>query len=211
MLLACVVVSVSLSACGSAGSEQGMSASLPVEDAVQSQVGSPDDVVAMSGIYEVTREGKLLRYSSDPRLDKPELSDVAKVHDNNGAEEFAQYFIRVVEYTWDSGDTSLLKEISLPSCTWCEYMSATTDERMKNKGWVRNLRATVIEVQPAFEVPDHPGLWHVDTVSETSAHQEYDGKRLKEVEKERVRLSLQMRYEEGAWKISGSKGESISE
>ncbi|RRC94824.1 hypothetical protein EII11_08030 [Schaalia canis] len=207
MLLACAVVSVSLTACGSAGSEQGMSASLPVEDGVQSQAGSPDDVVAMSGIYEVTREGKLLRYASLPPAEKPELTELARVHDNNGAEEFARYFIRVMEYTWNSGDSSLLREISLPSCTWCEHMASTADEDTANKGWIEGLRADVKEVEPSFEIPDHPGLWHVVVHVETGEHKYYDGTRLHKMPEEDARFQIQLRFDDGIWHVSEAVGE----
>lgn len=203
VLLACVVVSVSLTACGSGSSEQGMSASLPVEDSVQSQVGSPDDVVAMSGIYEVTREGKLLRYASLPPAEKPELTELARVHDNNGAEEFARYFIRVMEYTWNSGDSSLLREISLPSCTWCEHMASTTDERAANKGWVEGNRPEIESIETAFELPEEPGLWNVAANVENPKHRVYTGFELKEVAAKKNRLYINLRYTDGSWKLDG--------
>lgn len=211
LVAACAAVAVSLSACGGEAQKMPMSEAFPGWQDAQSKEESADDVVGMSGQYEVMREGKLLRYAGDPRLEKPELSEVAKVNDNNGAEAFARYFIKVVEYTWDSGDSTLLREISLPSCEWCEYVASSTEQREADKGWVRNLRATIIDVQPAFEVPEYPGLWHVETVVETEAHQEYDGTELKEVGKERTRLAIQIRHGEDGWEISSTKGESVVE
>lgn len=50
----------------------------------QSQVESPDDVMGMLDEYQVTREGKLLRYASSAPPEKPELDEVARAEDNKG-------------------------------------------------------------------------------------------------------------------------------
>lgn len=211
LLGACVAIALSVSACTGEPEKTPMSEAELGWDPGQSVVESPDDVVAMSGEYQVTREGKLLRYPADPRLDKPELGDVAKVHDSNGAEAFGEYFIKVVEYTWDSGDTTLLREISLPSCEWCEYMASTTDERRSNKGWVRNLRSNISEIETAFEIPTHPGLWHVVVHVKNSDHVMYDGHVIRDVVGAAAILNVQMRYENGVWKVHEAIGEDDSQ
>lgn len=199
----CAAAALSLSACVGESKEMSMSEAYPSVQEAQSQVGSPDDVVAMSGIYEVTREGKLLRYASLPPAEKPELTELARVHDNNGAEEFARYFIRVMEYTWNSGDSSLLREISLPSCTWCEHMASTTDERAANKGWVEGNRPEIENIETAFELPEEPGLWNVAANVETPKHRVYTGFELKEVAAKKNRLYINLRYADGSWKLDG--------
>lgn len=201
--LCCVVAALFVSACVGEAEKTPMSESQLGWDSGQSQVESPDDVVAMSGQYEVTREGKLLPYAALPPAEKPELTELARVHDNNGAEEFARYFIRVMEYTWNSGDSSLLRQISLPSCTWCEHMASTTDERVANKGWVEGNRPEIEGVETAFELPEEPGLWNVAANVETPKHRVYTGFELKEVAAKKNRLYINLRHVDGSWMIDG--------
>ncbi len=171
----------------------------------QSRKATSADIV-MSGHYEVSPEGKLLRPESIYELTPPELPEVAKVYDQNGAEAFAEYFVEVLDYTWLSGDTSLLRSISAESCGWCLGMADRTDKYRSNGGWVEHVNNRVLHIEPAIESPLHPGLWDTILHVQDSDHNVYDGVTLKKYEGAKGQFHLQMRQFDGMWKITGAEG-----
>lgn len=174
-------------------------------DAQSGMTRSADKV--MSGHYEVSPEGKLLRPKSIYEITPPELPEVAKVYDQNGAEAFAEYFVDVLDYTWLSGDSSVLRSISAESCTWCTYIADETDKRTQAGGWVEHVNNRVLDIEPAYEAPLHPGLWDTVLHLEANKHNIYNGTELKSYSDQLARFRVQMRQFDGMWKITGAKGE----
>lgn len=169
------------------------------------EAGSTDTI--MSGHYEVSPEGKLLRPKSIHEITPPELPEVAKAYDQNGVEAFATYFVEVIDYTWMSGDTSLLRSISAESCTWCTYIADETDKRAAAGGWVEHVNNRVLSIEPAYEAPLHPGLWDTVLHLQADEHNIYNGTTLKSYSGQLARFRVQMRQFDGQWKITGAKGE----
>lgn len=172
----------------------------------QSEDAASTDTV-MSGHYKVSPEGKLLRPESIYELTPPELPEVAKVYDQNGAEAFAEYFVDVIDYTWMSGDSSLLRSISAESCTWCAYVADETDKLTAAGGWGEHVNNRVLSIEPAFEAPSHPGLWDTVLHIESDRHNHYDGTTLKKYPGEKTQFHIQMRQFDGMWKITAAAGE----
>lgn len=171
----------------------------------QSEDAASTDTV-MSGHYKVSPEGKLLRPESIYELTPPELPEVAKVYDQNGADAFIQYFVDVMDYTWLGGDTSLLRSISAESCKWCLGMADEADERKKNGGWVEHVENRIIAVEHTLESPAHPGLWDTVVLISSADHNVYDGASIKQYAGSKYRFHVQLRYDEGKWVVTGAEG-----
>lgn len=179
----------------------------PTQSAGEAQSGATDSAdTVMSGHYEVSPEGKLLRPKSIYEITPPELPEVAKVYDQNGADAFMQYFVDVMDYTWLSGDTTLLRAISADSCTWCLGMANETDKRTANAGWSEHVNSHILNVEHTVESPAHPGLWDTVLHIESGDHNVYDGKSIQKYPRQKYRFHAQMRFEDGAWKITGAEG-----
>ena len=133
-LLTAVTLSVGLSACTSEPDIMSMSEAYPGWDFSQSTPVKKADST-MSGRFKVDADGKLLNPDADKTYEPPTPSDLAAAPDKNGAKAFAQYFVEVVEYTWQTGNTELLRSISHPDCKWCNYIAEQTDIRTKAGGW----------------------------------------------------------------------------
>lgn len=174
-------------------------------DAQSGMTRSADKV--MSGHYEVSPEGKLLRPKSIYEITPPELPEVAKVYDQNGAEAFAEYFVEVLDYTWLSGDTSLLRSISAESCGWCTAVADETDKRTAVGGWGEHVNNRVLSIEPAFESTNYPGLWDTILHIESDRHNLYNGTTLKQYPSEKAQFHVQMRQFDGMWKITGADAE----
>lgn len=54
-------------------------------------------------------------------LPRPDLSDVGKTFTEDGASTFANYYVRVLNYSRNTGDVELLKSISDAGCSGCDY------------------------------------------------------------------------------------------
>lgn len=169
--------------------------------------GQSTDIV-MSGRYEMDAStGKLLNPARHHTFEKPE--EMTGMHENTawGARRFSEYFIQVLEYTWASGDSSLLREISLPDCVWCQRHIERTDERRANGGWIDYPQFTVAKVQDAFEIEGHPGLWNttLEVIQKDLGY--YDGRTLQEGIENRTTFLVQARYAERGWKVWAAVGE----
>lgn len=119
----------------------------------------------------------------------------------DGMEAFAQYALDVLEYTWMSGDTSLLEEISLDTCSWCLENIANTHDRAERGDWVSELDFTVIASGQAFAIEEHPHLWHIDVTFSQSAFKNFTGNELKTYKEKQADMSFQAQYQDGMWKL----------
>lgn len=164
--------------------------------------------ITMSGRYEMdVATGKLLNPNRNRAVDLPQ--EMTGMHEQSawGARRFSEYFIQVLEYTWKSGDSSLLREVSLPECVWCQRHIDRTDDRRENGGWIENPDFTVAKVQNAFEIDDHPGLWNTSMEIIQKDDGYYDGMTLQKGIENRTIFLVQTRYEEGRWKVWAALGE----
>lgn len=192
----CAVVMVwALAACGATGPE-----AQSVADLEDSAHAAQSGDIVMSGRYELdVATGKLLNPARNRVFERPH--EMSGMHENSawGARRFAEYFVQVLEYTWKSGDSSLLREVSLPECVWCQHYIQLTDERSVAGGWIENGDFTVAKVEDAFEIEGHPGLWN--TTMDVIQHERtvYDGQRLEVADEAKVTLYVQARYEKDKW------------
>jgi hypothetical protein len=106
-------------------------------------------------------------------LPRPELPDLGKTFTQDGASTFAGYYVRVLNYSRNSGDVTPLKAISSPDCTACSYDVEVIDK-------TRELGYSHIGLNTEFR-----GTWHkkwdpqagvseMDVIVDRAAHQVVD-------------------------------------
>lgn len=198
-----VVMAWSLAACGATGPE-----AQSVADLEDSAHAAQSGDIVMSGRYEMdVATGKLLNPARNRVFERPH--EMSGMHEDTawGARRFAEYFVQVLEYTWKSGDSSLLREVSLPECVWCQRHIERTDERAKNGGWIDDADFTVAKVEDAFEIEGHPGLWNTTMEIVQKDQGYYDGTKLEEGIENRTRFLVQSRFEDGRWRAWAAVGE----
>ena len=61
-------------------------------------------------------------------LPAPELDPLGRVRTEEGASYFAIHFVAVLNHARETGDPSLLRQISDPGCTGCAYYAEEVDE-----------------------------------------------------------------------------------
>ena len=120
---------------------------------------------AMSGGYEIGPDGVLVRpaqYAADTYT-KPELPEEAKENSERGAEAAAEHYLALLIYSWNTGDTQPLANMSDPSSNFAKNHIANTQEMYTN-GWSFGNSVTVQEVLRLEAVSSQDGTIPSNTV-----------------------------------------------
>ena len=120
---------------------------------------------AMSGGYQVGPDGVLVRpaqYAADTYT-KPELPEEAKENTERGAEAAAEHYLALLIYSWNTGDTQPLADMSDPSSNFAKNHIANTQEMYTN-GWSYGNSVTVQEVLRLEAVSSQDGTIPPNTV-----------------------------------------------
>ena len=120
---------------------------------------------AMSGGYQIGPDGVLVRpaqYAADTYT-KPELPTEATENTERGAEAAAEHYLALLIYSWNTGDTQPLAEMSDPSSNFAKNHIANTQEMYTN-GWSYGNSVTVQEVLRLEAVSSQDGTIPPNTV-----------------------------------------------
>nr|WP_245195234.1 DUF6318 family protein [Kocuria subflava] len=75
-----------------------------------------------------------------PKPSKPALADEESVE---GAQAFLDYLSDARVYAWQTGDTSILRDITAPACDFCLEEYDAIDEHYADGGWATATRETI--------------------------------------------------------------------
>ena len=120
---------------------------------------------AMSGGYQIGPDGVLVRpaeHAADTYT-KPELPEEAKENTERGAEAAAEHYLALLIYSWNTGDTQPLANMSDPSSNFAKNHIANTQEMYTN-GWSFGNSVTVQEVLRLEAVSSQDGTIPPNTV-----------------------------------------------
>ena len=120
---------------------------------------------AMSGGYAIGPDGVLVRpaeFAADTYT-KPELPEEAKENTERGAEAAAEHYLALLIYSWNTGDTQPLADMSDSSSNFAKNHTANTQE-MYTKGWSFGNSVTVQEVLRLEAVSSQDGTIPPNTV-----------------------------------------------
>ena len=126
---------------------------------------SASSEAAMSGGYEIGPDGVLVRpaeFGADTYT-KPELPEEAKENSERGAEAAAEHYLALLIYSWNTGDTQPLADMSDPSSNFAKNHIANTQEMYTN-GWSFGNSVTVQEVLRLEAVSSQDGTIPPNTV-----------------------------------------------
>ncbi len=120
-VLVAVALTASLSACGDE----------PVEYFTPPPATPTPDVV-------VSDEPEVFERPDVRLIHPPQKPDVMLDLSEESALAFAHYFVDVLNYTVNSGDTSVLEEISGPECRYCQVTAKVATELEEAGGWAQD-------------------------------------------------------------------------
>ena len=102
---------------------------------------------AMSGGYQIGPDGILVRPAEHAASTyiKPELPEEAKQNTEEGAEAAARYYLDLIVYAWNTGDTQPLADMSATTSEFASSYVSDISERYQN-GWTYGSSATITYV-----------------------------------------------------------------
>ena len=126
---------------------------------------SASSEAAMSGGYAIGPDGVLVRPAefAANTYTKPELPEAAKENSERGAEAAAEHYLALLIYSWNTGDTQPLADMSDPSSNFAKNHIANTQEMYTN-GWSFGNSVTVQEVLRLEAVSSQDGTIPPNTV-----------------------------------------------
>ena len=162
---------LTLAACshGEGGNQSG-SAQSP-----QSHSGSHEAAqsIPMSGEYPILPNGKLGRPMDWVEPHEPQLPSAATNMDAFGARYFAEYYLNLLAYSINTGNTTTLKKVSSPECKVCQmYLDKIPDFYSKGY-WADRMEHKFSQINEAIPHPEIEGLYFVKMRVTTSPYLEF--------------------------------------
>ncbi|MDN5964062.1 MAG: DUF6318 family protein [Actinomyces sp.] len=129
--------------------------------------GSPDSAgdsaqagPPQSGIFRIDAHGRVLRPAGTP-APMPPLPGTHTHRSLEAARDHAQYFVGVLEYSWNSGDTALLRSVGAPECEYCTRVATHIDDLYSQGGWEHGYTFDVTGVEAPLIHDDRQGIYRV--------------------------------------------------
>ncbi len=172
-------------------------------DEPPSVVAQSEPEVVMSGGYVVGEDGKLEKPERLP-VAEPTFPEDAQTLNEEGAGEFAEFYVQILEHAWDSGTAERVLEYSNEGCSFCESTAAAIEEIETLGGWTAGLRYVVQRREPTliFDPPTVPQRTYVVVMAiQGSAHIEYDGKRTQWIDSVFENVELHAVITEQGWRV----------
>ena len=147
------------------GEKPSVAATTPATQPAPTASPSASGEAAMSGGYQIGADGVLVRpaqYAADTYT-KPELPAEATENTERGAEAAAEHYLALLIYSWNTGDTQPLADMSDPSSNFAKNHIANTQEMYTN-GWSYGNSVTVQEVLRLEAVSSQDGTIPPNTV-----------------------------------------------
>ena len=98
----------------------------------------------MSGGYQIGPDGVLVRPAEHAAstYTKPQLPEEAKENTEEGAEAAARYYLALLIYAWNTGDTQPFAEMSAPTSGFATGYIKDIDERYAH-GWTYGMESRI--------------------------------------------------------------------
>lgn len=197
------LLGLTLGACTSPGPASQSSAEpvAPQSTEAVAEVSQSADT-AVSGHVDVDpATGKPLNPNRDRSYEPPR--EVEGMNDNSaaGASRFAEYFIYVTDYAWNTGDPALIGAVSTEDCEWCQETIRQITDVKNADGWVENLQSQVLQSGDAVEATDEPGTWGVQLHVRTEPTKIFTGSELHDVPSRDALFDVVLRRDGDTWKV----------
>ena len=74
----------------------------------------------------------------------PVMPEIAKEESKEGLEAFAEYWFGLVNYGYETGDTSRIRELSSPGCELCESFYVDMEKGYAGEDWIEGGNLTLV-------------------------------------------------------------------
>ncbi|MBO0896297.1 hypothetical protein J0915_07025 [Arthrobacter sp. zg-ZUI10] len=80
----------------------------------------------------------------------PVMPELAKEESKEGLEAFAEYWFSLVNYGYETGDTSRVEELSGPECELCEAFYVAMEKGYAGENWVQGGTLSIVALGTKF-------------------------------------------------------------
>ena len=190
---------LTLAACSHGeGSNQSGSAQSP-----QSNSGSHEAAqsIPMSGEYPILPNGKLGRPVDWVEPHEPQLPSAATNMDTFGARYFAEYYLNLLAYSINTGNTTTLKKVSSPECKVCQSYIDLIGRVYGDGGWVDGKNYTITRIDEPIPHPQTKGLYFVKIHAKNAPYVEYRERELYPAQENQRIIELEVLEQENRFVI----------
>lgn len=159
------------------------------------------DDYPMSGEYRIGPDGHLLQ--PERFLQEPILQSTARQQTPAGAASFARYWVKVLEYSWNTGDATILSAISTDDCIMCQDAIRMVREYYADGLWALDFKYVTTQTEEFTPHPDRANcLVGIVHVTERPAHF-YNGKTVVETPENKALIEMHLCQVVDGWQTCG--------
>lgn len=159
--------------------------------------------VMMSGRYEITADGKLLRPKDSPTPVLPRPGENMRFDSAEGMADFARYVVELTLYVWLSNDTQPFEPISTPECVFCQTLRTSVAQFKDEGGWVESGTLEIVSATDPEPVPERAGHWITLLEVHKSEMPSYSGEKLVLEKPQDLRMIIEGYKTPTGWKLEG--------
>lgn len=174
----------------------------PVPAPVSGAAAQSEPDYQMQSGYRVGHDGKLLPPDDLPA--EPKLPKAAEENSEAGARAFAKYFLDLAGYSWNTGDTAALAEISIDPCVFCFDLIRKINTHYGNGNWVAGFEYRMTSDGTIAPYPGKEGCEVMTFKIRQFAGDVYLDGRLGSIGDEDLIMEFHPCFNDGRWTATGA-------
>ena len=199
---------LTLAACNQA--QDGQSNNIEAS-ANQSGSGDAAHSIPMSGEYPILPNGKLGRPVDWVEPHEPQLPSAATNMDAFGARYFAEYYLNLLAYSINTGNTTTLKKVSSPTCTLCNSFIENISSLYEMDEWVEGIKYAIQSTSDPISHPENQNLYFLTADVMTAAYVEYRNDEITEFDENPLTMEFEIKIEGSSFVMNSFHAKSKEE
>ena len=135
----------------------------------------------------------------------PVMPDLAKEESKEGLEAFGDYWFSLINYGYETGDATPVREISAPECSICQSFYSDLEEGYVNDDWIQGGKLSVLSSGTEF-VKTSKGRYQLllSVIQEAGANRGPNGKVYAEGPADEASTAqiMEATYDSGRWIVN---------
>ncbi|WP_076464054.1 DUF6318 family protein [Actinomyces mediterranea] len=138
-------------------------------------------------------------------MHEPELQSNAYTYSAFGAEQAAKHYLALMDYAWETGDTTSLREfVNTDACMPCVEFIERIEDLYASGGWSHGGKYRVVKTHETLDVSEVTGVpdsFAVRFTVQTDAYQTYRDGELSDHPEVSFLLDLLMQWDGHNWHV----------
>ena len=165
----------------------------------------------MSGEYPILPDGKLGRPVDWVEPHEPQLPSAATNMDAFGARYFAEYYLNLLAYSINTGNTTTLKKVSSPTCTLCNSFIENISSLYEMDEWAEGIKYAIQSTSDPISHPENQNLYFLTADVMTAAYVEYRNDEITEFDENPLTMEFEIKIEGSSFVMNSFHAKSKEE